>query len=266
MNKKGLAAVVIASVGMAVLRTVIIINNMETNSYNSTYYLPDSLISKGFTAITLVLMGAAFVYALISNKGKRAFLESNDLLSATASCTLGFILLGCLAVFAKQYISDPNGLGKYSVAIAVFALLSAVVFLVLGIKPQKGKISAVLGLLPMIFTLLRLFADFLSTTSAPFANSGAYHLMSLSFLLLFFLCENKAHAEMGSASLFFGFGFVAMLLLLVYALPDVALHCMGFGVFKFGFSAALSVADLVAAFYVGAKLGSAKLVPLKKSA
>ena len=71
---------------------------------------------------------------------------------------------------------------------------------------------------------------------------------------------------MGSASLFFGFGFVSIFLLLVYALPNVVLHCMGFGVFKFGFASALSVADLVAAFYVAAKLSSAKLVPLKKSA
>ena len=266
MRKKNVAAVVILSLIMAILRTVIIINNMETNYNNSTYYLPDRFLPNAFTAVALVLIPAMFIYASVSNKGFRPVLESNDLLSATASCTLGFILLGCFAVFAKQYVSDFDSLAKYSTAVAVLAALSAVVFLFLGVKPQSGKLSAILGLLPMLFTLARLFSDFLSSTSAPFANSGAYHLMSLCFLLLFFLCENKSHVEMGSASLFFGFGFVSIFLLLVYALPNVVLHCMGFGVFKFGFASALSVADLVAAFYVAAKLSSAKLVPLKKSA
>ncbi len=263
MLKKSVIAVLIASVLTAVLRTVLVINNMETNFNNSSYYLLDNIQTKIFSVGTVVAVAALFVLALILFKGKKAVINTRDVLSSAASCTLAFILFGTFVVFAKAYFTDEASLGGLGIPVAALSILSGCTFLFAGVNGKGDKLLAMFTLCPMVFTLCRLLSDFLASASAPFASSGGYHLMGLSVLLLYFLCEGKAFLSTGSAALLCAYGFVAIFLLSAYALPNLVLHCVGFGVFGFDYGAALSVADLVTAFYIAARLCSSNLVPLK---
>ena len=261
--KKTLGLVVIISLVLAVFRAILIIKNMENNYDNHTYYLLANGKTKAFTIIAVALIPLLFAVAVYLFKGKRAVFDTKDVLSSAASCTLAFILLGTFLVFIRDYFKSES-VANLTLAIAFFSILSGAVFIFMGLKGDGSNLLAAFTLVPMVFTLLRLLSDFLSTGATPFANSGGYHLMGLSVLLLFFLCEGKAFLSSGSAALLYGYGYIAILLLLVYALPDLALHCFSFGVFSFDYAAALSVADIVTAFYIAARLNSAKFEKLAK--
>ncbi len=260
MLKKRVGTVVAVSVVLAFLRTMVIINNMENNHNNHSYYLLDNFQSNSFSVLAVIFVPLLFVLAFLYGKGKKTAPQVSNLLNSAASCTLAFVIFGTFIVFAADCFSKPETLGFLNYIVAFFSVLTAATFLFTGIEVRNNKLLSVLVVVPMMFTLFRLLADFLSTNSAPFANSGGYHLVGMAVLLLYFLCEGKSYLSMGSAIYLYAYGYLAIFLLLVYAVPNLILHCLGFGVFYFDYSAALSVVDIVFVFYIAARLASAKTV------
>ncbi|MBE6691875.1 MAG: hypothetical protein E7586_00895 [Ruminococcaceae bacterium] len=264
MCKKRVGTVVAVSVLMSFLRTVVIINNMENNYNNYTYYLLDNFQSNSFSVLAVVIIPLLFALGFFYGKGKKPVPQLSDVLNSAASCTLAFVIFGTFIIFAQNCFTKPESLGVFDYLVAFLSVLSVAVFLFAGLEVINRKLLSVLILFPMFFTASRLLCDFLANNSAPFANSGGYHLTGLTFLMLFLFCEGKAYLSIGSAIYFYSFGYIAIFLLSVYAIPNLILHCLGFGVFTFDYSAALSVVDIVFVFYIAARLISAKTVPLKE--
>ncbi len=264
MCKKRVGTVVAVSVIMAFLRTVVIINNMENNYNNYTYYLLDNFQSNSFSILAVIVIPLLFALGFFYGKGKKAVPQLSDVVNSAASCTLAFVIFGTFIIFAQNCFTKPETLGTLNYVVAFLSVLSVAVFLFAGLNAGNPKLLSVLILLPVLFITARLLCDFLSTSAAPFANSGAYHLIGMAVLLLFLFCEGKSYLSIGSAIYFFGFGYIAIFLLLIYAVPNLILHCLGFGVFYFDYSAALSVVDIVFVFYIAARLVSATTVPLKE--
>ncbi len=264
MCKKRVGTVVSVSVLMAFLRTVVIINNMENNHNNYTYYLLDNFQSNSFSVLAVICLPVFFLLGIFYGRGKKVSPKLSDVLNSAASCTLAFVIFGTFIIFVQNCFSMPETLTTLNYVVAFMSVLSAAVFLFAGLEVINAKLLSVLILLPLGFNISRLFCDFLATNSAPFANSGGYHLTSLAVLLLFLFCEGKAFLSIGSAGYFYAYGYIAIFLLSVYAIPNLILHCLGFGVFTFDYSAALSVVDIVFVFYIAARLISAKTVPAKE--
>lgn len=264
MFKKRVGTVVAVSVVLSFLRTMVIINNMENNHNNHSYYLLDNFQSNSFSVLAVVCVPLFFVLAFLYGKGKKTVPQASNLLNAAASCTLAFVIFGSFIIFASNFFSKPETLDVLNYVVAFLSVLSAATFLFTGVEIRNKKLLSLLIVIPMLFTFFRLLADFLSTNSAPFANSGGYHLIGMAALFLYFLCEGKAYLSVGSAVYLYAYGYLSIFLLLVYAVPNLILHCLGFGVFYFDYNAALSVVDIVFVFYIAARLLSAKDIPTKE--
>ena len=261
MQKKRIGLILLASLVMAAVRTAIVTLNMEKNNYeNDTYYLLNNAQSDVFTVAVVLCLIALICLAVFVGKGKKAIPDQkNDTVSA-ASCMLAFVLLGTVIIFVISLISGSETADTKSIAIVTFSVLSAVAFLLTGLRVCSVKLNAAMALFPLFLTALRVICDFLNSNAAPFASSGAYHIVSLTLLLLYFLCDGKAFLSRGSAAFYYIYGYSSVLFLLLYSVPNLFLHC--FGVFIFDYTAAFSVADIVTAVYICARLSSAKLEPL----
>lgn len=262
MLKKQTALAGALSLIFAVVRTFIVYNNMEKNIYETdTYYVSDNFLSKLFLVGFFVCLALFVFFALRIGKGKRVVANRNNELVSVVSCALGFVLLGAVIIFVYNALIIKNPVDKFAGIVALFSVLSGVVFLLMGLKACSKKLLGFGMLLPIFMVVFRLLKDFIGANSAPLASSGAYHIMGLALLLLFLLCEGKGFLSKGSAMFYYAYGYCAMMLLAVYALPNLILH--SFGILQFDYDAAFSVADLFVAIYIYGRLASGKLKSLE---
>lgn len=263
MQKKLVGLVLPLSVVMAVLRTVLINSKMEKAQAFSDYYLPKTFSTNAFTVGAFACIGLFAVLALLACKGKRAVPDKKNSTVSAASCMLAFIQFGTVIIFVITYAASPFEITGLQFITLLLSVLSGGVFLASAVKFFNEKVLAAFALCPMFLSVFRLLHDFISTNAAPLANSGAYHITGLVALMLFFLCLGKAYVSKGSAALYYFFGYIAVFLLLVYAVPDLILNCFVVS-FSFGYESALSVADIVIAVYICTNLATTDLVVAKK--
>lgn len=263
-KKIRVTAVVVISLIMAALRTVIVTYNMEKNEIDTdTYYLPDNLEVTAFTVVSILFAFLFLGTAISLGKKKNVTLERSLGAVPAGSLVLGFSLIGVALFYSFTVLAAENA--KYTLielVVFVLTILSAAKFLVSGlrynVKHKNNNIHAVAALVPIFLSIFRLLADFISTSAAPLASSGAYHIVGLIAVLIYFLCEGKSYISETSAAAFHGFGYISIYFLLIYSIPNLFLHC--FGAFAFNYSAAFSVADLGLVVYLSARLTSAKSV------
>lgn len=264
MKKMHTGILMIASVFMAITRTAIVIFNIDKDDFaDNTYYLLDNFKTKVFDVASLIIIIAVFVFAALAGRGKITVPDTKNNGVTAVSCMLAFMLMGTVVIFFTDLAGKEGAkVTEMDIAVVIFTLLSAAVFLMSGIRQYNEKFLALFALAPLGLTALRLLNDFIKTNSAPFVNSGAYHISGMVALLMFFLCEGKSFISKGSSALHFGFGHAAVFLLSVYAFPNLILHC--FGILEFDYSASLSAVDIIIAAYICLRLSSASFAEKKK--
>lgn len=244
---------------LAAVRSMIVYNLMEVNAYEKkTYYLPDCFSVNIFSTVCVALLLVFVLLAIKEGKGKGFVPENKCNAASPASCILAFMLLGAVVIYVFSLVEkdmDPTFLGM---GILLFSVASAVWFLINGLRVVQNKTAAVMALMPVFLMIFRLLGDFLRTNATPLASSGGYHIMGLVAALIYFLCEGKNFAIGGSAAIYLCSGYLSIVLLLVYALPNVILHC--FGVFSFDYYAGYSAVDFCIAIYIWARMINIKFV------
>lgn len=266
-QKIRVGTVVIISLIMAALRTFIVACYMEKTAIASdTYYLSDNSIVLAFTTVS-ILFSLVFIYlGFASGRGKTVHLERSHGAVPASALILAFALFGATLFYAVSLIRKPEEFNIFEFAVLSAALLSAIKFVISGLnynkKLKNENAHAAAALVPILLSALRILTDFINTSSAPTASSGAYHIVGLVAVLLYFLSEGKSYVIETSAAAFNSFGFVSIFYLLVYSLPHLVLHC--FGTFSFDISAAFSVVDLGLVVYIAARLSSSKIEPKKQ--
>ncbi len=263
MKVQSLRVVILAVVSfvMAALRTVIITFCMEKNEMaDETYYLSEKPEVTVFAVISVLLVLLFAVFAFLSDRKKKIDLDHSFGSVPAGSLIVSFSLMFAAFIYAMSVYSSENisftaiGLGVF-----IFTVLSAVKFFYSGLfyySKHSANIQAFVSLAPIFLAAFRLLGDFIRKSTAPFASSGAYQLVGLVAVMLFFLLEGKSYTSPTSASLYYFFGYASVLLLLVYSLPNLILHC--FGSFTFNYYTAYSVVDLGTAVYIATRLSSAK--------
>lgn len=259
---KFVSLVAVVSFAMAVIRTVIIQYDMEKNGIeNETYYLPDNVEVSVFT-VASVLFAALFVFCAFyfGRKQNVTLCRSYGAVPA-GSLTLAFALIGAAAVYIATVVRNGSeSVTVIGIMILVTTLLSAVKFVISGIrydKTLKSTYHALAAIAPIALCMLRLLGDFIRSSAAPLASSGAYHIVGLSAALIYFLTEGKTYVVKTSGSIFYAFGYLSVFFLLIYSVPNLFMHCFGF--FRFDYYAAYSVVDIGLAVYILTRLSSAKL-------
>lgn len=258
MQNKHVGTLLIISVIMALFRTTVIIFNMETD-LNDSYYLRNNHQTVTFAVGAVICIALLTVLAIYSGKGKRVVLKNESNLMFVSSCMLSFMIVGVAVIYGVSYfmnaLANQSGL---DIMCVVFAVISAFAIILSRLRSFSAEINSVLALAPLLWTVLRLINDFMKSNTSPLSASGAYHILSLVFLVLYFMCRGKAFLSKGSGALYLLFGYCAVFFLSVYALPNLVMHCLGF--FVFDYEASLSAVDIVIAAYVVSGIASSNLI------
>ena len=279
IRKRNVLLVTVISVVMAILRTLLVSVNLEKNSGNADiYYLPENFAVIAFAVASAILL-LAFLVSAFKFGRKTVELDDASIASSVGSLIASFALIGTTIAYSFVFDArqkDPdffaNGIhgrdmvdsqepSVLEIFVIAFAVASALKFLLIGIRNHriaklKPSSVSILTLFPIIFSALRLLYDFVETSAIPFASSNAYHMVSLIAVLLFFLTEGKAYVSESKAVLTDFYGYTAIFMLSVFAIPNFILHV--FGTLTFDIDAAFSIADTGIAVYVITKLYSSK--------
>lgn len=248
-------------------RTLLITNTMEMNTAGSdTYFMPDGHWAVNLFTLTAVLVCCYAVFSAVAyGKGKHALYEVKELAGISA-LLLGVLLVGAALVYVFSTPAQKAAGGNMQNIIVFLSVCSAVVFLIIGLKSnlQSLKKSTVAGimLIPVVLYALRVLNAFMLSSATPMASSGGYHILGLCAAMIYFICEGKSYIMNGSAVFCYLFGYLTVILLMLYSLPDVLLSC--FGVFSFDYFSAFSVVDLCVALYITLRLLTCNLEPLSK--
>lgn len=238
-------------------RALLLTKTMELNNAGSdVYFLPDgNLWVNLFTASVVILSIFALISAIACGKGKHAVYEVKEL-AGISSLLLGFLLIGASLIYICSDPAQKAAGGIMRNLIVFLCLCSAVVFLIIGLKSnlQTLKNTTVAGimLIPVVLYALRVLNVFMLSSATPMASSGGYHILGLCAAMIYFICEGKSYITGSSAVFCYFFGYMSIILLTIYSLPDVLLSC--FGVFRFDYFAAYSVVDLGVAVYISLRL------------
>lgn len=267
-QKKHVFAVLSASIIMAALRTVIFSFFMEKNDIETNaYYLPDNFAVIGFAVLTAVFLAVFAISALRIGRKKTFLLEHSPASVSIGSIILAFTLIGEAVIYAYSLAFGIGSVKFIGIVIIVLTVLCAVSFFlnvrISLTKKRSEKRLAALALLPIMLSAFRLLGDFIRTNTMPLASSGAYHLLGLIAVLLYFLCEGKSYVSSVSAATGYFFGFSAIFLLMIYAVPNITSFC--FGNFVFNYYAGFSIVDLAIAVYICCRLSNT-VISEKKTA
>lgn len=260
-----LVFVFLTSLAISIYRIFVILDNMETypSANDVSYYLASNKTTQVFGIITAVLI-VVFIFAAIflSRKIQSTLIYGEPSIIFTSSLS-GFLIIGCTFYYVFYFVNDKSDVTFLVAAILITALLSAVYFLLSTSEKSKRKISAWLSLAPIGFYTLRLLNDFIrqSTTHNPF--SSTYLLLSLVAFLLFFLAEGKFRVKTGNITLYLVFGFLAILLSLIYSLPTLFLSA--FWLFPTNYTMLYSAIDLTVVMYISARISQLKCIDLEYS-
>lgn len=235
-------------------------NNMDINptAENANYYLLDNAQTKYYSVLTMIAVIVFFVIALFLGrrmKNEIVFGESSIIFTSSLS---GFLLLGCVSYYFLYFDEDSAKISALEICIIITAVLSTVYFIANASKKadSSNKIIAWFSLAPIAFFALRLLNDFIRQSTSPDASSTPYLLLSIIAFLLFFLTEGKFLSGSGNIKLYIFFGFVSILLSLIYSLPVLALT--SFWVLPSDYTLLFSAVDLTIALYISAKLCNLK--------
>ncbi len=286
-RKRNLYITLGVSVVMAVLRSLLVSANLEKNSEMSDlYYLPENFAVVAFAVVSFALVALFLVVAIIFGRKSHICFDDSASSPSVGSLDAAFALLAAVAVYfctfgiGKKPPIGANGMpprgpmnekeiSVLEIFVIAFAVGSALKFLLIGIKGYRTeqltpKSIAVFNLFPIFFSAFRLLNDFIASSSTPNASSGKYHIVSLVAVLLFFLTEGKSYVSKTKCMLADFYGYSAIFLLLVYALPNLMLSC--FGIFEFDVDAAFSIVDIAFAVYIVTKLCASKEIDIKEAA
>jgi hypothetical protein len=247
--------VLFSSLAIAVYRIYIITNNIEIDSVESqNYYLFDNAETYIFALLTAVIIAAFILAAVFLSRRLRNCLVFGEPSIIFTSSLSGFLLLGAVFYYIFYYTEDTNGLSFLDMAIIISAVISAIYLLLnaSGKTECNGKAAAWFSLAPIAFFAFRLLNDFIRQSTTHNASSTNYLLLSLIAFLLFFLAESKFRIGTGSITLYIVFGFLSILLSLIYSLPTLILAA--FWVFPTNYTMLYSAIDLTLVMYIAARV------------
>lgn len=224
----------------------------EKINFDSLKLMSD-LQTDAFPYIVLVLLAVSLAFAFLAKKTTPSSIGFSDMGSVFASSLSGFMLatVVILQVFFQIKGGETSALDWVA---ALFALLSMVFFFYASSKnvDPQGNLFSALALLPTAHFAVRVLDYFLSVNYKPNTDNTLFHLFSLCAFMLFFLSEGKHSRGEGSGIAYIFFGFAAILLTSVYALPNVMLSA--FWIVPFSVDAVYSCVEIVVAIFVAVRL------------
>lgn len=270
----------IASLIFGVFMTLSISQSAETTITNINAYSADKV--KYFNLISIVFAICLIVFLLFTFFQKKKLGKSLKLSSAASKYAyiFGGVISSAVVLFSliSEIVSEPyiegvtssNGadgfyrfvkytaLGKdYNFAflglVLVFAV-AAVYFFYGAFKSHKqNMVLAYLSIAPIVAFGAKLIFDFLMQNSNGFGKLYNFHLLSLGFILLFFVNETRFYIKKSAPALYVFFGLCASVATSIYSIPIIILSLAGV-ISVSGTNLMFAVMDIVFVAYVYVRL------------
>lgn len=252
-----LAWVILIGIAASIYRIIVIKNNIEiTRSDDFDYYLFDSPATYYFAVLTAGLILLCIITAVYLGKRMNNSLVQSEPSVIFTSSLSGFLLFGAVFYYIFYFSDHKNELSPLVYGIIASAAISAVFFLMnaSGRAESNKKAASWLSLAPIAFFAFRLLYDFIRQSTMHNVSSAPYLLLSLVAFLLFFLAEGKFRVGSGNITFYMLYGFLSVLLSLIYALPALALSA--FWLLPTNYTMIYSAIDLTIVLYIVSRVFS----------
>ena len=275
-----LAFALLASIIFGVFMTLSISQSADSTIPNINAYSADKV--KYFDLISWLFIACLAVFLFFTFTQKRNFGKSLKPTSQAYKCAsiLGGIISSSVVIFSViiEIVSSPYIVGaiensasdgfyrfvKYTafgksfnfsyICFVLLFALSAFYFLRSAFKQEKPNNKlATLSLFPVLTLAIKLVFDFLMQNTNGFGKLYNYHLLSLGFLLLFFLNESRFYMRKSAPALYVFFGLATSVATSIYSIPVLILCLSNVAVFS-AFNLFYAIIDIALVVYVYTRL------------
>ncbi len=246
-----LAFALLASLIFGVFMTLSISQSADSTIANINAYSADKV--KYFNLISWVFVACLIIFLFFTFTQKKYFGKSLKISSGgnKAACLIGGGVSALVVVFnvVAEIVSKPFIVGtdnakdidgfyrfiKYTalgksynlpyIGLMIVLALTAVYFFYCAFKAEKkAERLAVFSLCPVLAFGAKLIFDFLMQNSNGFGKLYNYHLLSLGFMLLFFVNETRFYIKKPAPALYIFFGLAASVATSIYSIPILILY------------------------------------------
>lgn len=249
-------------VSMAVIFVFSIIQTTLLKNYavlpsedNPAYTLPKNAYSKTLsgTVVALIAVFAVFSFLLMKRKQTQS-IGYNDSPTIFFAALIGFMGVSSAVLLIYHSIVNKIPCTMLDMAIIAAVFIMAFYFFYTSSRaPKQGNLTYIaLSFTPIIYTILRVFWVFVPVRETVVDITALFRLFGLAFTMMFFVTELKAVNGTPNRSATMFFGLTAILLNLLFQLPDLILSA--FWLFKFSTASVLTAVDLFISLFIFARL------------
>lgn len=253
-----ITASLLATLVLAFLRVVLIINNIEASSLENTdglYYLEGTNAPMVFAIICVVFALLFFIGSVVFAGKLNGVFSSERPFVVFPSALTGMMCLTLVIYYVYRMVFEKQKYGIGFLVIIFFTVLTGVYFLIISSRRSRSKFSKLLpvfSMVPVLLTAIRLLYDFVARSLTVTASSYSYHLLGLASLMLFLCCEGRYFVGYRRKRIYVALGLITNMLILVYCVP--ALFLSLFWPFSFTDITVYCLADLVMVTYIYSRM------------
>ncbi len=270
-NGFGIGAVIFAVAALISLplRTTQFFNIIEFGGSGFYTYIDWSVYALGFVLAAAML---AFIVLGIAKRKKLSYdreVKSNpvfgifSLIAAAGAFVDG---ISCAMKFSGNFdpvmVRDYTGVATWNTdklifgGEAIFAVLSAIFFLALGLSAFRSKTNGsehkLISLAPVLWCIIKMVFRFSRTISYLMVSDLTLELLMLAFLIMFFMAFAQVNSQIGAKNCEWklaGYGLPAALLALICFVPRLIVTVSGESALLYEHSS-VDISDLTTALFI----------------
>lgn len=242
-------SVALASFLLAVIRIIVLKENIEpAGDAKGFYYILNNTETVVYLVFTCCFALAFTCVAFIIGKKANSFIPFDSSPVVFSSSLCGFMFLATGLYYSYQFFTDHSVSGS-RFAIALSMVFASAMFLDLALlkEGKKRKSITYLRFIVCGYSILRLVLDFIEQNRHPANSAVSFHILSLIAFMLFIVYEGKLEFSPGSMRAYLISGYLCVLFMLVYAIPNLVITLMDITIDPY---ILFSAVDISIAFFV----------------
>jgi len=240
----------------SVVRVIMIMKYIITIPADAqqVYSIANNAVTATYTIAVCVMLALFGIYAVLKKFKNKICVSYDDSPTIFFSSLIGFMMIATSLLYFYRIMTGEAVIDKLETSVIVSMLLSSAFFLYTSSRALKqGRtLYTLLTIFPIAYTVLRVLSIFIPVRESVVDSTALFRLFGLAFTMLFFVSEIKASNDTGNRKATIFFGLSAILLNVIFQIPD--LYLSAFWLLKFSFTSILTAIDLLIIMYIFARL------------
>lgn len=219
-----------------------------------SYAIVNNGITIIYTIAVCVMLAVFGVFALLKKYKHKINCSYDDSPTIFFSSLIGFMMIASSLLYAYRFFTVDTPIDMMEAGTIVAMLLSSIFFFYTSSRATKNESTTyiLLTVFPIAYTLLRVLSVFIPMSDSVADSTALFRLFGLAFTMLFFVSEIKSLNSTGNQKTTIFFGLSAVLLNLIYQIPDIYLSA--FWLLTFNFSSIMTAIDLLISLFIFTRL------------